>query len=39
LSTAAKVAWFEELVALVVRFGVRDRLSERRDPSLDEGLV
>lgn len=26
LSTSAKVAWFEEMVALAVRFGARDRL-------------
>jgi hypothetical protein len=27
MSTAAKVAWFEEMVALAVRFGARDRLA------------
>lgn len=29
MSTAAKVAWFEEMVALAVRFGARDRLAGR----------
>ena len=29
LSTASKVAFFEEMVALAVRFGARDRLAER----------
>lgn len=29
LSTAAKVAFFEEMVALAVRFGARDRLGEK----------
>jgi hypothetical protein len=28
MSTAAKVAWFEEMVALAVRFGAVDRLRE-----------
>lgn len=28
LSTAAKVAYFEEMVALIVRFGARDRLAD-----------
>jgi hypothetical protein len=36
LSTAAKVAWFEEMVTLAVRFGARDRLADRRDTSLDD---
>lgn len=36
LSTAAKVAWFEEMVALAVKFGTRDRLAERsRSSSVD----
>lgn len=36
LNTAAKVAWFEEMVALAVRFGARDRLAERsRSSSVD----
>ena len=36
LSTAAKVAWFEEMVALAVKFGARDRLAERSpSPSAD----
>jgi hypothetical protein len=29
MSTAAKVAWFEEMVALAVKFGAWDRLVER----------
>jgi ribosomal protein L1 len=29
MSTAAKVAWFEEMVALAVKFGAVDRLRER----------
>jgi hypothetical protein len=29
MSTAAKVAWFEEMVSLAVRFGAEDRLRER----------
>jgi hypothetical protein len=29
LSTSAKVAWFEEMVALAVRFGARDRLRDQ----------
>lgn len=29
LSTAAKVAWFEEMVALAVGFGAWDRLRDR----------
>jgi hypothetical protein len=29
MSTAAKVAWFEEMVTLAVRFGAVDRLRER----------
>jgi hypothetical protein len=39
MSTAAKVAWFEEMVALAVRVGARDRLAERRDPSLDHRML
>ena len=31
LSTAAKVAYFEEMVSLAVRFGARDRLADRKD--------
>ncbi len=31
LSTAAKVAFFEEMVSLAVRFGARDRLADRKD--------
>jgi hypothetical protein len=39
LSAAAKVAWFEEMVALAVRFGARDRHVDRPAPSLsDDGL-
>ena len=30
LSTAAKVAFFEEMVMLAARFGARDRHAERR---------
>ena len=30
LSTAAKVAFFEEMVELAFRFGARDRLAEPR---------
>jgi len=30
LSTQAKVDYFEEMVALIVRFGARDRLAEDR---------
>ncbi len=30
LSTAAKIAFFEEMVTLAVCFGARDRLSQRR---------
>ena len=30
LSTAAKVAFFEEMVALAMRFGARDRLGEKQ---------
>ena len=30
LSTAAKVAFFEEMVELAFRFGARDRLAERQ---------
>jgi hypothetical protein len=29
MSTAAKVAWFEEMVTLAVRFGAVDRLRHR----------
>ena len=29
MSTAAKIAWFEEMVTLAVRFGVVDRLRDR----------
>lgn len=32
MSTADKIVWFEEVVALMVRFGVRDRL---RDLSME----
>lgn len=39
LSTAAKVAWFEGMVALAVGFGAWDRLAERRDPSLDDRVL
>jgi hypothetical protein len=31
LSTSAKVAWFEEMVALAVRFGARDRHQDHPD--------
>ncbi|NOT88853.1 MAG: hypothetical protein HOP03_11800 [Lysobacter sp.] len=34
LSTSAKVAWFEEMVALVVRFGARDRHADRLERSV-----
>ena len=30
LSTAAKVAFFEEMVVLATRFGARDRLGEKQ---------
>jgi hypothetical protein len=33
MSTAAKVAWFEEMVALAVKFEALDRLNERREPT------
>lgn len=36
MSTAAKVAWFEEMVALAVRFGARDRLVGRGERSAVE---
>jgi hypothetical protein len=36
MSTAAKVAWFEEMVALAVRFGARDRLAGRGEVASDE---
>lgn len=39
LSTAAKVAWFEEMVALAVRFGARDRLVERPRSSSGDPLT
>ena len=29
MSTAAKIAWFEEMVTLAVRFGAVDRLRDR----------
>ena len=29
LSTAAKIAWFEEMVSLAVRFGAVDRLRDQ----------
>jgi hypothetical protein len=34
LSTLAKVAWFEEMVALAVRFGARDRHADRLERSV-----
>ncbi len=34
LSTAAKVAFFEEMVTLAVRFGARDRLGEKRSKAI-----
>lgn len=35
LSTQAKVDFFEEMVALAVRFGARDRLAGRRGDTPD----
>ena len=37
MSTAAKVEWFEEMVALAVRFGARDRLRERDESAPNHG--
>lgn len=37
LSTRAKVDFFEEMVALAVRFGARDRLEGRRDKDKRDG--
>lgn len=34
MSTAAKVAWFEEMVELAVRFGAVDRLRDRPERSV-----
>ncbi|MCL6618667.1 MAG: hypothetical protein K6T33_02660 [Thermomonas hydrothermalis] len=39
LSTAAKVAWFEEMVALAVRFEARDRLAEPSHSPLADSRV
>lgn len=36
MGTAAKVAWFEEMVALAVRFGAVDRLAGGRDGMDDD---
>lgn len=36
LSTAAKVAFFEEMVALAVHFGARDRLRREGRPSSED---
>ena len=37
LSTSAKVAWFEEMVALAVHFGARDRHQDHLDgPVVDK---
>ncbi len=34
MSTAAKIAWFEEMVTLAVRFGAVDRLRDRPERSV-----
>lgn len=39
LSTTAKIAWFEEMVALAVKFGARDRLAERSPSPLADSRV
>lgn len=39
LSTAAKVAWFEEMAALALRFGAKDWLAERSPcPMVDDRM-
>jgi hypothetical protein len=34
MSTAAKIAWFEEMVTLAVRFGAVDRLRDRPESAV-----
>lgn len=38
LSTSAKVAFFEEMVTFVVRFGARNRLAGRRTGEAGPGM-
>ncbi|HTA65322.1 MAG TPA: hypothetical protein VK753_07450 [Xanthomonadaceae bacterium] len=39
LSTAAKVAFFEEMIELAVRFGARDRLANAETHDVHDGDV